>query len=268
MYKEIFTLLNYKVFDCKSNSSDYIVLIHGFGGNYKIWKYQIPILTENFTVVAIDLPSHDNNGIKLSQMMMTSIDAITKEIIAVLNEVGVKKAIFMGVSIGTIFIKQLELYYSEIVKYGILVGGVGYINAFLRLVITIMRHADDRLPSGYIYTLFSRIIMPRRCSDKSRRIFRMFSKVLNVTEFTAWLEIFLESSELNKDFIKEKHNENLYISGTSDLCFLPNIKKEAKKTEAQLIEIENCGHVCNIDQKDVFNDLLMDFLNRTFVQSI
>lgn len=257
-------MLDYKVFECVNESDEHIILLHGFGGNYRIWNSQIPILRQNFNVVAINLPSHDQNNIKLSQMITTT-EEISNKILEVMNELNLKNAIFMGVSIGTLFIKYLELYHADKVKYGILVGSVGYLNSFLKIAINTLYRIGDKLPSDKIYHIFSRIIMPKKCSDKSRRMFRMFAKVLSVNEFRAWLIIFIESSKLNKMFMQECRNKNLYISGESDVCFLHNIKKEAKKIDADFILIEDCGHVCNIDQTEVFNNLLSDYLTCNFV---
>ena len=102
-------MLQYELF-ANAKSKRYIVLLHGFGGNYRIWKNQIPILQQQFNVLAVNLPSHGENKIKLSEMQL-SLESVSQEIIRVLDSLGIKKAIFMGLSIGTIFIKYMEMFY-------------------------------------------------------------------------------------------------------------------------------------------------------------
>ena len=51
------------------------------------------------------------------------------------------------------------------------------------------------------------------------------------------------------------------ISGRGDLCFINGIVEEADLTDAELIIIEHCGHVCNIDQSRQFNDIISELLD-------
>ena len=101
---------------------------HGFGGNSRIWKYQIPLLSKYFNVLTVDLPSHNEGNLRLSQIDVT-LDAISREILAVCDHYSVN-AIFMGVSLGTVFVKYIEAFYPEYVDFGILVGAVATVNAF------------------------------------------------------------------------------------------------------------------------------------------
>ena len=99
----------------ENGNTETIVLLHGFGGDSRIWKYQMPLLAKNFNVLAIDLPSHSEGNLRLSQLDIT-LDAISREILAVCDEYSVDHAIFMGVSMGTIFVKYIEAFYPEYVE--------------------------------------------------------------------------------------------------------------------------------------------------------
>ncbi len=252
------SMLQYELF-ANAKSKRYIVLLHGFGGNYRIWKNQIPILQQQFNVLAVNLPSHGENKIKLSEMQL-SLESVSQEIIRVLDSLGIKKAIFMGLSIGTIFIKYMEMFYQSYIETAVLVGGIATVGLFLKLAVWTFSKIGDKLPFSMVYRIFAKILMPWKISKRSRQVFGECAKALNRIEFQAYMYIFKEHFQRAKDFIHEIHTENVYISGINDFCFLKGIKKESNATNGKLITIQHCGHVCNIDQTKAFNEILTDVL--------
>lgn len=243
---------------CTGSETDkFIVLLHGFGGNHRVWKNQIEVLSRVVNVLAIDLPSHNSENKKLSDMNIC-IDMIVREILDVLDLYGIRSAVFMGVSLGTVFIKYIEEYYSEYIDSAILVGAIGNVGILLTLSVNVFSIIGDKLPFTFVYRIFSKILMPWKVSRKSRDVFCECAKVLNAKEFKAYMYIFKEHFRFNrKTFLKHEHNENYYISGRGDLCFLKGIIYESKKTNANFIMIKNCGHVANIDKRTEFDTLLL-----------
>ncbi|MGN0394707.1 MAG: alpha/beta fold hydrolase [Coprococcus sp.] len=255
-------MLNYQMFECTEESSQYIVLLHGFGGNHRVWKNQIPLLQKKYNVLAINLPSHGDNELKLSHMEH-SIDNITKEIIKVIDYFGIQKAVFMGVSLGTIFIRYMEMFYGSYVEKAILVGALGTVGRPLKTAVYVFSKIGDKLPFTVVYRIMAKLFMPWKVSKKSRQIFCKCAKTLNSKEFKAYMYIFIEHFSFVEEFTREIHEENVYISGSGDLCFIKGIEEEAKDTQAELIIIEHCGHVCNIDQEKQFNKILNELLEIT-----
>lgn len=245
----------------ENGNTETIVLLHGFGGDSRIWKYQIPILSKYYNVLAIDLPSHSEGNLRLSQLDVT-LDAISKEILAVCDEYSIKHAIFMGVSLGTIFVKYIEAFYPEYVDFGILVGAVATVNALLSGCAKLFSKIGDKLPFAAVYHVFSWFFMPGKRNEESRSIFRKCAIALNKKEFRLYMYIFNQAFRFSKIFEKENHPENIYISGRLDTCFLRRTVREAKRTCGQMIQMASCGHVCNIVQKERFNELMLKLLNR------
>lgn len=252
-------MLHYEVFDSFNNTGRYMVLLHGFGGNNRVWKYQIPLLRQKFNVLAITLPSHGDNELKLSRIGST-FEIIVQEIIRVIDSLGIKKAVFMGVSLGTIFIKYMEMFYKKYVDKAILVGAFGAVGWPLRTTVRVFAKIGDKLPFTLVYRIMAKLFMPWKVSKTSRKVFCKCAKALNRTEFKAYMNIFIEHFSLCDEFVKESHEENVYISGRGDLCFIKGIEEEADLTDAELIIIEHCGHICNIDQRKQFNSIISELL--------
>ena len=72
-------LMLYNTFyPAEDGNTETIVLLHGFGGNSRIWKYQLPLLSKHYNVLTIDLPSHNEGNLQLSQLEV-SLDAISRD---------------------------------------------------------------------------------------------------------------------------------------------------------------------------------------------
>lgn len=248
-------------YPAENGNTETIVLLHGFGGNSRVWKYQIPLLSKYYNVLAIDLPSHNEGNLQLSQLEVT-LDAISREILAVCDHYSVSHAIFMGVSLGTVFVKYIEAFYPEYVDFGILVGAVATVNIILKGFARLFSKVGDKLPFAAVYHVFSWIIMPGKRNEESRSIFRKCAIALNKKEFKLYMHIFNQAFRFSKMFEKEYHPENTYISGKLDTCFLRRAVREAKYSSGQMIQMVSCGHVCNIVHKNRFNKLMMELLHR------
>ncbi len=253
-------MLHHSFIPAEDGNTQTIVLLHGFGGNSRVWKYQIPLLAKNYNVLTIDLPSHYEGNLRLSQLEV-SLDAISRKILAVCDLYSVRHAIFMGVSLGTVFVKYIEAFYPDYVDFGILVGAVATVNVLLRGCAKLFSRIGDKLPFAAVYHVFSWIIMPGKRNEESRSIFRKCAIALNKKEFKLYMHIFNQAFRFSKIFEQESHPENIYISGKLDTCFLRRAVREAKRSCGRMIQMTSCGHVCNIAQKNRFNQLMLELLN-------
>lgn len=62
-------MLHHILYPCNSaDVMEFTVLLHGFGGNHRVWKKQIPELQKVSNVLAINLPSHYDGNVKLTQL--------------------------------------------------------------------------------------------------------------------------------------------------------------------------------------------------------
>ena len=104
--------------------------------------------------------------------------------------------------------------------------------------------------------------MPRRNHKKARSIFIVEAKKLKKSEFLRWFGLTKILDKKLKIFEKETHNlPVLYIMGRQDHLFLEDVQKMVVRENFASLEIvENCGHVVNIEQAEIFNRLSLSFL--------
>lgn len=193
--------------------------------------------------------------------MGSTLDVVVGEITQVLDERGIQRAVFMGVSLGTIFIKYMEMRCGSYIDKAILVGALGTVGKPLRRAVNVFAKIGDKLPFPVVYRIMAKLFMPWKVSKTSSKVFCKCAKALNSQEFKAYMNIFIEHFSLCDEFVSRLHEENVYISGRGDLCFINGIVEEADLTDAELIIIEHCGHVCNIDQSRQFNDIISELLD-------
>jgi len=71
--------------------------VHGWTNNNTIWDLQVPVLSEKYQVVAIDLAGHGKSGNERSQWTMS---AFGEDIAAVVHAAKLENVILVGFSMG------------------------------------------------------------------------------------------------------------------------------------------------------------------------
>jgi pimeloyl-ACP methyl ester carboxylesterase len=104
--------------------------------------------------------------------------------------------------------------------------------------------------------------MPKKKHRESRNLFINEAKKLYQKEFKRWFTLISQVNPLLSFFrIKDCGVPTLYVMGSEDHMFLPSISKLVKNhPSSQLSVVENCGHVVNVEQPEVFNSVVLAFL--------
>ena len=100
-----------------------IVLLHGFLGSHKIWDDYIPVLSSQFRVIAIDLPGH---GETAAIGYYHSMEMMAQCVKAVLDQVGVRRYVIAGHSMGGYVALAFSELFPENVKGICLVHSSSY----------------------------------------------------------------------------------------------------------------------------------------------
>lgn len=248
----------------KSEDADWVVFVHGAGGSSSIWFKQIKDFKKHFNVLLVDLRGHGKSKDLLQKYYEDnySFEFISNDVIDVLDHLNIEKAHFIGVSLGTIIIRTIGEIAPERVKSAVLCGAITRLNVRSRFLVFVGHLFKRFIPYMWLYRLFAWIIMPRKRHAKSRNLFIREAKKLYQKEFLRWFKLTNEVNPLLKYF-KEKELKvpMLYVMGNEDYMFLPpvrNIVEKQKYTTLQVID--NCGHVCNVEQPRKFNEISIRYL--------
>jgi len=256
-------LLHYSTFLHKS-SKEWVTFVHGAGGSSSIWFKQIRSFSKEFNVLILDLRGHGNSKPKLKDTFNSkyTFDSITNEIVEVLNHAQVKTSHFIGISLGTILIRNLAEKHPERVKSMIMGGAIMKLNARSQFLMRLGNFFKSVVPYLYLYKFFAFIIMPKKNHKPSRLLFVNEAKKLCQKEFIRWFKLTSEINPLLRFFrTKDIKIPTLYVMGAEDHLFLPSIKNLViAHDNSSLFIIENCGHVVNVEQPEVFNATTIQYI--------
>jgi pimeloyl-ACP methyl ester carboxylesterase len=257
-------VLHFKTY-LKDENAPWITFIHGAGGSSAIWFRQIRALRPHCNLLLIDLRGHGKSKSPVyEKIRQYSFEVIGNEVMQVLDHLKIKSSHFVGISLGTIIIRELSERYPERVASMILGGAVMKLNLRSRILLKLGVIFQSVIPYLILYKFFAFIIMPRKRHKESRLLFINEARKLAQKEFNRWFTLVAQLKPLLNLFqTKESHIPTLYIMGAEDHMFLGPIRKMVKNHQAaQLSVIPDCGHVVNVEQADIFNERVKGFIDQ------
>lgn len=256
-------MLSYTVYR-NEDTEKWVTFVHGAGGSSSVWFRQIRSFQKKFNILLIDLRGHGNSKsiIRGGSATKYTFEVITSDMIEVLNHLKIERSHFIGISLGTILIRDLAERNPELVDSMIMGGAILKLNIRSKLLMGFGNLFKSVIPYIFLYRLFAFIIMPKKNHKESRLLFVEEAKKLYQKEFIRWYKLTAELPTLLRAFrLNDIGIPTLYIMGEQDHLFLPSIKKVIDgHLRAQLHIIKNCGHVVNVEQPIEFNREVLLFL--------
>ena len=257
-------MLNYYTY-LNENTTKWVSFVHGAGGSSSIWFRQIRAFKKEFNVLVLDLRGHGNTNPTFKDTFNSeyTFNAITEDILEVLAYLKIKKSHFIGISLGTILIRNLAEKRPNLVESMVLGGAILKLNFRSQVLMRVGNLFKSVVPYMMLYKLFAFIIMPMKNHKESRLLFVNEAKKLYQKEFIRWFKLTAEINPLLRFFrAKDIKIPTLYVMGEQDHLFLPSIKRVVKEhIKSSLYVVKNCGHVVNVEQPDDFNTKTIGFLN-------
>ena len=88
-------------------NTEWVVFVHGAGGSSSIWHKQLKDFCEKHNVLVLDLRGHGKSQkLERSQTKKYSFELIASDVIELLDQKGIRKAHFVGVSLGSLSLKH------------------------------------------------------------------------------------------------------------------------------------------------------------------
>lgn len=244
-----------------SKDSDWVIFLHGLGGNSNIFYKQVDEYKKHFNLMFIDLFGH---GCTLEQLNAYTFETLAKSAINVMDEENIDSAHIFGVSLGTIIMDSFSILAPDRIKTMVLGGAVQGYDFRARFLLQSGAVMQWVVPYMWLYKLFAFIMMPKKSHKKSRQVFAREAKKLGGQEFRKWYKLMgsLEPFYANYPDRRQNTIPRLYISGDEDHLFLPFVVKNHLRDPLSSIHVvEKCGHVCNIERFDEFNRVSLSYLN-------
>lgn len=248
------------------DSNQWVTFIHGAGGSSTIWYKQVKSFAQKYNILLIDLRGH-GRSCKLGLQSLSkkyTFPFIADDVLKVLDFEGIKKSHFIGISLGTIIIRQIAEDHPERVESMIMGGAILKFNIRSQILMKLGFIFKSFVPYMILYKFFAFIIMPKENHKQSRNLFVREAKNVYRKEFIRWYKMTADINPILKMFRNiELPIPTLYVMGDEDSMFLPAIQQTVKThvNFSKLIVIPNCGHVVNIDKPEIFNNTVFNFID-------
>lgn len=253
-------MLHYKT-HVLSPKHDWVVFLHGLGGNSNIWYKQVEEFKKHYNLLFIDLRGHGRSVDYKPETAGYTAELLSQDVVKVLDFLAIEKAHFAGISLGSVILHALHIYAPQRIKSMILGGAIIRFTPLAKVLLKTGDLLKDVVPYMWLYKLFARILMPREHHKHSRNLFIKEAKKLRRKEFIKWYKF---ASKVPAIYPQIDTEENvipkLYIMGEQDYMFVGPVKEDtAKDKKATLHIIKKCGHVCNIEKHHEFNQVAINF---------
>jgi len=263
-------LISYNIYK-NETSTEWVTFVHGAGGSSSIWFKQIREFQKHFNVLLLDLRGHGESkpNLKSAFQKKYTFESIAHDVLEVLDHLKIEKSHFVGISLGTIIIRQLAEMHPNRVQSMIMGGAILKMNFRSQILMRLGNMFKYVLPYLVLYKFFAFVIMPKKNHKNSRLLFINEAKKLYQKEFIKWFKLTAEINPVLKWFRQVEINiPTFYVMGEEDYMFLPSVKQVVEKhyRSSKLFVIQNCGHVVNVEQANEFNEVVLLFLKNQSIK--
>lgn len=238
-----------------------VLLLHGLGATGASWVLQIPMLVKaGFRPIAPDAPGF---GDSLYDGKGWSIPRVATQIADLLVELGTGPVHVVGLSMGGVIAQQFAHDHPQLTRKLVLVSTFSVLRPddfsgwfyFLRRAFTVLvlgLHAQAEVVAGRIFP---------NTSQKALR--EMLVATITRADVRAYRRAMLSLGRFDSQkWLKEIKVPALVITGTGDTTVLP--ARQMMLVEgipgAKQVIIPKAGHAVPIDQSEIFNRTLLEFL--------
>ena len=242
----------------------WVTFIHGAGGSSTIWHKQVKEYRKHFNVLLIDLRGHGKSK-NTKWKENDTFEEIAEEVINVLDQEGINKSHFVGISLGSIIIQTIAYKHNERINTMLLGGAVTELNIRCRVLLLGAHLVKHIIPFIWLYRLFAWIMMPRHHHRTARCTFVKEASKMEQQEFLRWFSLTKNVRPYLNTLQKDFHDiPTLFVVGEEDYLFMEAVEDIVllRSNTVGLASIENAGHLCNLDKPEEFNEIGIDFIYR------
>ncbi len=254
LQKDTFNLYYYTQGD---PSKEAIVFIHPAYGDHTCFHHQLDVFAENYYIISLDMPGHGKSQVNGGNI---GIDATVDLIAEIIEAEGHSGAHLVGVSLGSLIAQAVAHRYPQRVKSITATGGYSIFGD--NSLIT--KSQNKEIFKAFFLMIF-RMEGFRRYVVKNTNLVESEREVFYqaMQHFTLRSLPLMSGMRKILDKTPRKLSQPLLIViGERDLPILVSNAQDWQQIEqnAQLQIIPSAGHCANMDNPEVFNRVLAEFI--------
>ncbi|WP_164108333.1 MULTISPECIES: alpha/beta fold hydrolase [Sphingobacterium] len=241
-----------------------IIFIHGFPFNKNSWRPQMESLEDNITGIAVDVRGH---GLSTNGHGFFSIDVFAKDIIALIAKLDLEKVTLCGVSMGGYIALRIYQLIPEKIE-GLILSDTHHKaddntakQKRFDSIQAILRHGRRPFALGFIDNIF--VHKNEEENQEAIELIKSSIRRNSIRGICATL-LALASRTDSTEMLENIKVPTLLIRGSEDKITPKNLMEEMSQriADAKYVEIENAGHLPNLEQPLAFNRHMNSFLLR------
>jgi pimeloyl-ACP methyl ester carboxylesterase len=247
------TAVHYESYGTGRNA---LVFIHPWGGNVSFWRFQVPAFEGKIRVILVDLPGHGQSD---KPLIAYTQELFASSVHAVLLDAGVRRAVFIGNSMGGLVARQFYRMYPKMTNALVIVDmplRPFDFQAFLEKQVAPMRGPDYK---EVVRNMFDRLFIPETPSSLREEITtNVLSTPQNV--MVSSQEQMADPKIWGQDPINVPvlgiYSKQPYIDSNNERfmrAFIPNLDYQAW---------DGVGHFIMLEKPERFNEALTAFLGK------
>ncbi|MFZ1519488.1 MAG: alpha/beta hydrolase [Ignavibacteriaceae bacterium] len=252
-----------------------IILVHGLASNAGFWRYNIPELAKKYRVIAIDLPGY---GKSQKGDYPYSMSFYAEQVKNLIDELKLNNVVYVGHSMGGQVGIKLAIKYPDLLSKLILASPAGFEEFqrgegdWLRSVMT-MKFVKATTEDGIRRNLANNFYS---WDDKWEWMVEERVRMRKATDFDEFAYTVVKCvngmlDEPTFDKLSLIKTPTLVVYGKYD-GLIPNpylnpghtadVFEQGSKNmgDVKLVELDNTGHMLQIEKADEFNQAVLDFL--------
>ena len=243
-----------------------VVLGHSFLCSGKMWREQVPALAVTRRVLNLDFRGHGRSG-EVAQSF-SLYDAVS-DVVAVLDELAIKKAVWCGLSVGGMVALRAALTCPERVEGLILMDtDAGAEHPYRKLRNKSMGLGARFLGIEPFLSPIARLMFGATTRRQNPTLVREwkgeFSRV-HLSSALLCLEALMKRDSLLAG-LPQISVPSLVLVGEEDSSLPPSLSHQMHDLlpDSELIEVPAAGHLSALERPDPVNEAVLDFLDRRF----
>ena len=239
-------------------SAPWAIFTHGATVDHHEWDATLPLVGEHFRILAWDVRGHG-----LSRPAHFTFEAALDDLLALLDSLGVARAVFIGHSMGGNLHQELVFRHTERVRALVCLDCTWNFQKLTALEALSLRLAGPIFKIYPYKLLVDQSLAATATASASQALLRPAMESLSKEEFVHTL--LATSACLHHEPGYRIDKPLLLIVGDKDAT--GNIRKAmplwaAQDPDCRLVIIPNARHAVNLDDPAAFHEALLDFLGR------
>ena len=250
---------------CDSEVGDKcVVLLHGYLENMLVWEDFVPLLYKDVRVVTLDIPGH---GISVVNGEIHTMDYLADTIAAALDKIGVEHATIVGHSMGGYVALAFAERYAERLDGLVLLHSTPYADSDEKKK---NRQREISLVKSGKKELLAHIAPEAGFAVENRNRFRTeiedLQQTIYLTEDAGIVAVLngMIERKAQSEMLHALGKPILFILGRKDGYIVPESadKMVAEHPEADVVWLENSGHMGFIEESKACAAALLDFVTK------